>query len=196
MNMTRLASDTAVTAIAQVVKDSQHVGFIMKREQSIPNEKLSKKEAMIMMKKVVEDLHAKKIIHGDIKLSNMVLCADGRIRLCDFGGAFYEHHAAQVCPLYTIQFLSPYRVLHEKEPFTMEDDLFALGVTIWHLFTEKEPFEGLHGTGAKKALKEGKIVEVLDIEDEEARTVTKKLMTGMLLKSMSEHLSREDTEAQ
>jgi serine/threonine protein kinase len=36
---------------------------------------------------VVQELHGKGILHGDIKPANMLLCPDGQIRLCDFAEA-------------------------------------------------------------------------------------------------------------
>jgi serine/threonine protein kinase len=36
---------------------------------------------------VVQELHGKGILHGDIKPANMLLCSGGQIRLCDFAEA-------------------------------------------------------------------------------------------------------------
>jgi serine/threonine protein kinase len=36
---------------------------------------------------VVQELHGKGTLHGDIKPANMLLCSDGQMRLCDFAEA-------------------------------------------------------------------------------------------------------------
>ena len=95
------------------------------------------------MKGVVESLHAKGIIHGDIKLAHMFLCSDGNVRLCDFAGEFLNEHSAEAPWIYMISYLSLYRALHLGGPWTVEDDLFALGVSIWELFSRKTAFYGL-----------------------------------------------------
>ena len=188
MNMIHLAGDCAVIVMGPVIQDGKQLGFLMKRETPLGEARTSsdaeKKSIMYMMKRVVKELHmGKGIVHGDLKLDNMLQCSDGTVRLCDFAGAFKVHDPSPPTPIYTPQWLSPYRALHSKEPPTMDDDLFALGVCIWELFTGKKPFEG---KGARELICQGETINVNEIEDEEARNVVKELMSGMLMKGCTQ----------
>lgn len=145
MNMIYLAGSCAIPVLGGAFRGEQLLGFVMKREKSLANEvclsnRVSKRSVMDMMKDVVEELHKKGIVHGDIKLDNMLLCSDGRVRLCDFAGAILISQPNPPPSIYTDAYISAYRSLHPREPFTIYDDLFALGVTIWELFTGKMPF--------------------------------------------------------
>ena len=152
---------------------------------------LSKREIMDMMKGVVEELHKKKrIVHGDLKLANMLLCSDGKVRLCDFAGAILIDDPNPPSPINTVSWLSPYRSLHPTEPSTVEDDLFALGVSIWELFTDKRPFEGLKDPEVRQLISKGETINVSEIKDDGVRDIVKQLMSGMLVKTKTELLER------
>ena len=58
---------------------------------SVPEKEIRMNE----MTRLVEPLHHEKmIIHGDIKLSNVLLCSDGKVWLCDFEEAQKIENAA------------------------------------------------------------------------------------------------------
>lgn len=191
MNMIHLAGDCAVTMMGPVVQDGNHLGFLMKRERPLDDacrlSESAKRSIMYMMKSVVDDLHMQKgIVHGDLKLANMLQCSDGKVRLCDFAGAFLIHDPGPLPSINTTSWLSPYRALHPNESPTVEDDLFALGVSVWELFTGKRPFEGLKGNAAGELIRNGKTINVDEIKDEEACKVVKKMMSGMLMRGDSQ----------
>jgi serine/threonine protein kinase len=59
----------------------------------IPRPMLSKDEKMDIIHKIcrlMERLHGKGIIHGDLKLPNFLLCSGGEVRLCDWAVACME----------------------------------------------------------------------------------------------------------
>src|SRR5437762_1990735 len=189
MNMIHLAGDCAVPVVGEVVKDGSHVGFIMNMEKPLDKcrpEGLSDKVIMQMMIDVVGKLHETGIIHSDIKLANMLYCSDGNIRLCDFAGATLITPRTKARSVYTVAWLSPYRSLHLEEPFTAEDDLFALGVSIWELCTGKRPFDGLQAAEIRELIRKGAVVTVADIHDDEVRHKVEELMSPMLGKTLVE----------
>jgi len=95
----------------------------------------------------LDDLHRQKVVHLDIKPSNLLLHADEdgveRIVLIDFG---LSHHlqlpdllAEQFhVPIGTSPYIAPEQVLGVRND--PRSDLFALGVTLYHLATGERPF--------------------------------------------------------
>ncbi|SPQ27196.1 319c3ad1-af28-4f30-b098-62a853082285 [Thermothielavioides terrestris] len=45
------------------------------------------RDIMHQMIRLIERLHAERIVHGDVRLENMLLDSQGELRLCDFGTA-------------------------------------------------------------------------------------------------------------
>ena len=88
----------------------------------------------------VEYLHDKNICHLDIKPDNMLLDANFCVKLADFGFAVKIPEKV----LLTATVGSPSYLLpevHEKQPYNgYEADLFALGVTLFAMFSGKMPF--------------------------------------------------------
>lgn len=94
----------------------------------------------------IHALHRQDVVHLDIKPSNLLLRegdAEGRIVLIDFG---LSRHAALPdliaeefrIPIGTAPYMAPEQVLGQRdEP---RSDLFALGVTLYHLATGERPF--------------------------------------------------------
>ncbi|MCR6663863.1 MAG: bifunctional serine/threonine-protein kinase/universal stress protein [Luteimonas sp.] len=108
----------------------------------------------------LDDLHRQHVVHLDIKPSNLLLHrdADGneRIVLIDFG---LSRHAQLPdllseqfhVPMGTAPYIAPEQVLGVRSD--PRSDLFALGVTLYHLATAQRPF-GSPGTtrGLKRRL--------------------------------------------
>lgn len=134
MNMIHLAGDCAVPVVRGVVQDGEHLGFVMKKENPLGDESrllsgMAKRRIVYMIEAVVEKLHAEKgIVHGDLKLANMLLCSDGKVRLCDFADATFICHPNPPPPIYTVAWLSPYRSLHPTEPSTVDEMICSLWV--------------------------------------------------------------------
>jgi len=108
----------------------------------------------------LDNLHRQQVVHLDIKPSNLLLHApqggDERIVLIDFG---LSHHARLPdllaeqfhVPMGTSPYIAPEQILGiRSDP---RSDLFALGVTLYHLATGHRPF-GFPGSvrGLKRRL--------------------------------------------
>ncbi|KAJ3846234.1 hypothetical protein EV368DRAFT_5186, partial [Lentinula lateritia] len=82
----------------------------------------------------------KQIIHGDVKPSNLLLCSDGQVRLCDWalasvnGDNFIAYAVSD-------HYASCRRCCLPQEPLALEEDLYATGVSVWEIWMEKVPFE-------------------------------------------------------
>ena len=88
-----------------------------------------------------------RLVHRDIKPRNLMLGADGRLKLMDFGLArtvadslsrVSVKNAASGTPPY----MSPQQIA--GRPATVADDIYALGATLYDLLTGKPPFLGVN----------------------------------------------------
>lgn len=89
----------------------------------------------------LKHVHDKKIIHRDLKSSNVFLKVDNTILLGDFGIAkelkFSEEKANS--QIGTPYYLSPEII--ENKPYNKKTDVWSLGVLLYELCALKHPFE-------------------------------------------------------
>ena len=84
------------------------------------------------------------------------------------GGGFFKEYAAEMWPIHTMWYSAPDRAVHWNGPLDIEDDYFALGVSVWELFTGRRPFEEMDDNTVWKWIREGNVVDLEEITDEEA----------------------------
>jgi len=111
---------------------------------------LSEKDAVALTKKIVyalAELHRRRIIHLDIKLSNIMIMQDGGIRLIDFGLAhhldFPDHiYECFQDPKGTPAYIAPEQFFGVRdEP---RSDIFSIGTMLYEMTTSKLPFPDAH----------------------------------------------------
>lgn len=91
----------------------------------------------------LHDLHRQHVIHLDIKPSNIMFRPGGEAVLIDFGLSRHDHLPDLLAeefrlPMGTAPYISPEQVLGVRSD--PRSDLFALGVTLYHLGTGERPF--------------------------------------------------------
>jgi eukaryotic-like serine/threonine-protein kinase len=90
----------------------------------------------------LEVAHAHGVLHRDVKPANVLICADGRCVLTDFGVARMPTDVQLTTPgmvLGSPHFISPERAMgHEFGP---PSDLFSLGVTLYTAVEGRPPFD-------------------------------------------------------
>ena len=96
----------------------------------------------------IHALHQQDVIHLDIKPSNLLRRPDGpphngMIALIDFGLSHHAHLPDLLSeqfnvPIGTAPYIAPEQVLGQRDD--PRSDLFALGVTLYHLATGERPF--------------------------------------------------------
>jgi hypothetical protein len=76
------------------------------------------------------------ILQGDIGCHNLLLDEDDNVKLCDFGGSSIDG-SEPLCAA-GAGFQLP---MDDPHTFTVKDDLFALGSTIYEIWTSKKPYQ-------------------------------------------------------
>ncbi|MBM4424695.1 MAG: tetratricopeptide repeat protein [Chloroflexi bacterium] len=90
----------------------------------------------------LDHAHAHGIVHRDLKLENILLAADGAVKLTDFGLArsIASRLTTDGSITGTVFYLAPELAL--GQPYDGRADLYALGVLLYELTTHKLPFDG------------------------------------------------------
>ena len=101
--------------------------------------------------------HEVGVAHGDIKPSNLLVGADGRMRVTDFGTAHAgEHRSYGATPAY----MAPEQA--RGEPASPAGDQFSLCATAFELFHGVRPYAGDTADAIREALASGRRVELAD----------------------------------
>jgi tetratricopeptide (TPR) repeat protein len=90
--------------------------------------------------------HKQGVIHRDIKPSNLLLSADGRLSINDFGLArILEQPGMTIAGelVGTPMYMSPEQVAAGRTPLDHRTDIYSLGATLYELLTLQPPFRGV-----------------------------------------------------
>ncbi len=103
-------------------------------------------------------LHAHGVAHRDIKSGNVMLDADRRCKLIDFGLSRVKQHlstlgVSSVKPgaslVGTLPWMASEIVSHDNLdvgiPYNKSTDMYALGITLWEIVTRKAPYAAAQG---------------------------------------------------
>lgn len=88
------------------------------------------------------DLRNKNIVHCDIKPGNILISGTAEsfeIYLLDFGLALRTDQISERKLVFPLGFAAPELLLNELEIIDERTDIFALGIVIWRLYSEKLP---------------------------------------------------------
>lgn len=90
----------------------------------------------------VEALHRHGVRHGDLKPTNILVTADGHLRILDFGLAarLTTDGSGEHGLIGTPAYLSPEQC--RGEPATTASDWYAVGATLYHALAGAPPFDG------------------------------------------------------
>lgn len=180
------AGELSITPYSRVLRRIQDFvavsGIIMElgsplelKRITSPSERRRVKDEMVSL---VTRLHAKGIAHGDIRASNFLWAQDGTLRLCDFDTAFYLDGRPQEweggC---SPQYVSPNRGYPDYKLPSIEDDMYALAVTVWELYTGRTAMEKEYDD-LEDLIPRGYAVDVNAVEDLEVRSWIKELLVA------------------
>lgn len=88
---------------------------------------------------IFNELNQLSVVHCDIKPTNILVTPQWEFSLIDFGIAIIRNNDEQRKTLFALGYSAPELILNELELVDQTTDIFALGITIWQLFTGKLP---------------------------------------------------------
>jgi serine/threonine protein kinase len=111
-------------------------------------QRIPETEALRIMSRLcdaVDYLHSHEIVHYDLKPGNVILCADGAIRLIDFGLAHARlkgrfAFSAPAPAMGTSDYVAPEQIRRRRGRTSV--DIYALGAMLYEMLTGHPPFEG------------------------------------------------------
>jgi serine/threonine-protein kinase len=119
--------------------DGEDLSSLLRRIGHLPNEK-----ALDISRQLAAGLaaaHERGVLHRDLKPANVMLDGRGRVRITDFGLAVA---AEDIVPAGVVSgtpaYMSPEQL--EGKPATLRSDIYALGLTMYEIYTGKRAFKG------------------------------------------------------
>ena len=88
---------------------------------------------------LLNNIHDRDIYHCDIKPGNILVENDGTVHLIDFGLALQKGQKDNRKLLFPLGYAAPELLLNQLSLVDRKTDYFALGITIWRLYSEKLP---------------------------------------------------------
>ena len=96
------------------------------------------------LSRALHHVHARGLVHRDLKSSNVIVLPDGRVKLLDFGTAVVVEEDLEITQdgefVGTFAYASPEQLT--GQPLDHRSDLYSLGVLMYRMATGKRPFEG------------------------------------------------------
>ncbi len=133
--------DPAGPFIVMEYVDGEDLATLLKRNGALAPRQAARVAAEVARALAVA--HARGIVHRDIKPGNILIAADGRVKVTDFGIARAISEAQLTLPgmtLGSVHYFSPEQA--RGEPATAASDTYALGIVLYECLSGRRPWEG------------------------------------------------------
>jgi len=107
---------------------------------------LAPSQSVAIVAAVAEGLayaHERGVVHRDVKPGNIMVLADGRVKIMDFGIARLHEPTVKTQTgvlLGSPQYMAPEQIA--GQPFDHRADIFSLGLVLYEVLTGAKPFQG------------------------------------------------------
>jgi serine/threonine protein kinase len=130
--------------------DSQTDTAILSHASATPDDSGKSYEfianAIADVAEALHSAHSNKVIHRDVKPSNLIIDRDGKLWLTDFGLAFLEDDQTALTMtgdlVGTPAYMSPEQTIGSHSEVTRRSDVYSLGATLYEWATLHRPFSG------------------------------------------------------
>ena len=118
-------------------------------------------ELMIEVCDAVQYAHQNLVVHRDLKPNNILVTAEGQVKLLDFGvGKILEQTDSDLSTVFhpmTPDYASPEQIANQ--PVSTASDVYSLGILIYKLLTGTHPYRlgGLSPTQAQAVVSQGEL---------------------------------------
>ena len=137
------------------------LNFIKKRT------KLPEQTAKFIFKQIIiaiKYIHSKNIIHRDIKLDNILIDLDNKIKICDFGVSKFLTSKKLFDQCGTPAYIAPEILRREGYDFSV--DVWSAGVVLYAMLSGNVPFKGKNQQSLHEAILKGKFKEIENVSFE------------------------------